>query len=309
MVTKWLFQLVLPVLAFAMFLLAGSATVALAWGVPPPPPSFVTAWTEIHSSDHTRFPCFEGTWPCNGQVAQAGSVVHDLATITSSVTGSTPTGKVTFARFVGDLHCTTKPFSLESVAVSGSGRVATAESSNIGPLVPGDYSYKAVYFPDAAAKKLGFKTKPANCEQLRVAEPLKPTAKTVIHYADHKPLACYDVGCIGQVAPAGSVVHDLATIYSGDPTKTPTGVFTFAWFTGDMECTTTPVSLESVAVSGSGGVATAESSNTVPLPAGSYSYKAVYFPDAAAKALGLGRTPAECEQLGIQATDEEEESS
>jgi hypothetical protein len=136
--------------------------------IPPTGKPEAKAATVIHYSNHTPLPCFKGAPPCNEQVAPAWSEVHDLATVTSSIASITPTGAVNFAFFAGTAHCTGRATSVERVAVVAANGLGTAESSETAPLAPGHYSYKAVYFPDAAAKELGLKTMPAPCEQLLV---------------------------------------------------------------------------------------------------------------------------------------------
>jgi hypothetical protein len=103
------------------------------------------------------------------QVAPVASLVHDQATVTSSDAAKTPTGSVTFAWFAGNLHCSSrKPTSLQTVALAGGAGVTTTESSSVGLLAAGDYSYRAQYVPDAAARELGFVPTTSACEQLRI---------------------------------------------------------------------------------------------------------------------------------------------
>jgi hypothetical protein len=130
----------------------------------PPKDADAKISTIVHFRDHTPVPPFQG-----GQLAPAGSVVHDNATVTSSVASVTPTGTVRFAFFAGNLNCSgQRPPRLEQVALSGSGGVATAESSNVGPLAAGNYSYRAMYIPDQAAIEKGFESVTSACEQLGV---------------------------------------------------------------------------------------------------------------------------------------------
>jgi len=68
---------------------------------------------------------------------------------------------------------------------------------------------------------------------------------TIIHATrTHVPLPCFAAGCAGQVGPAGSIVHDKATIVSSDPTRTPTGIVIFALFVGNLHCKADPESVD-----------------------------------------------------------------
>jgi len=264
-----------------------------------------SAHTEIQFANNTVAPCFSGTPPCFGQVVPAGSIVHDKATLTSSDATLDPTGFVVFGFYDGNAHCSLdRATSHETVTVGGSGGVTTAESSNTAPLAAGDYSYKAVYFPDPAAQARGFRRTPAECESL-LAVGVGVDGEgvdTVIHFADHSEVPCFATACVGRVAPAGSVVHDEATVTSSSNDLTPTGTIRFAFYEGELNCSLDrATSHEEVALSGTGGVATAETSNTVPLTPGDYSYRAIYVPDSAAVDHGFRSTPSACEPLEVSA--------
>ena len=112
-------------------------------------------------------PCYEASVPNCGQTVPVHSVVHDKARVSSY--GPPPTGTVTFA-FFNDLDCRGNPVLIEVVPVqlTNSPTVSIANSSSNGPLEPGDYSYRALYNPDAAAQASGLGEVPGDCEQLRV---------------------------------------------------------------------------------------------------------------------------------------------
>ena len=112
-------------------------------------------------------PCYEASVPNCGQTVPVHSVVHDKARVSSY--GPPPTGTVTFA-FFNDLDCRGNPVLIEVVPVqlTNSPTVSIANSSSNGPLEPGDYSYRALYNPDAAAQASGLGDVPGDCEQLRV---------------------------------------------------------------------------------------------------------------------------------------------
>jgi hypothetical protein len=254
-----------------------------------------TAVTDIHYADHSLPPCFN--IGCLHRVAPQGSVVHDSVVVTSSNPGLDPTGDVTFRWFTDTADCNGSAFSDESVALTVAGGVGTAESSNVGPLIAGKYSYKAIYFPDTAAQALGFATTPAICEQLTV---IKVKVTTIIHFADHTVVPCNGPGCILQVAPDGSVVHDNITVNSGFSNRTPTGTVEVAFFAGGLHCggvTPTFETITLVAPSIPKNITTAETSDVGPLAPGDYSYRAKYWPDAAAVSKGLGSSVGPCEQL------------
>jgi hypothetical protein len=269
--------------------------------------------TEIHLTDpqgtlHIPVPCFANPCVANEHIGPAGSKVHDKATVTSSNPTLNPTGSIRFL-FYTNLHCQQGgpfglPVNLPPAAISAFGGVGTAESISTAALAVGEYSYRTSYVPDAAAAALGFHNNPGPCEQLRI---IKVRSGTSIHFgspadaAPHASLPCYDAGCIGQTAPVGSVIHDLDSIDSTDTTRPPTGYVRFGFYEKESECRGRPTSFEDVTVvidGGNSALGTAESSSKT-LAAGDYSYKAIYFPDAAAKAFGLGASPANCEQLRI----------
>jgi hypothetical protein len=266
-------------------------------------PVAATVTTVIHLADHTPAPCFAER--CKGRVAPASSVVHDLATIASNDPAKTPTGTVEFRFWKANRDCSGRiPTRVEGpiALIEVSPGVASAESSDAGPLDAGVYSYGVRYFPDDAAKAQGFRASEADCEPLRV---IKVSVGTLIRFQDgQKVPSCTVAGCEGQVAPSGSVVQDKATVTSEtsgpDPDRTPTGSVEFAFFAGDLRCGGSPSTVQTSILSGSRRVTTADSADTGPLAPGNYSYKAVYLPDAAAKALGLGSAAADCEQLLVQ---------
>src|SRR5256886_9935487 len=125
-------------------------------------------------------------------------------------------------------------------------------SASQGPLSAGSYSFIAHYNGD-----LNYTATDSPCEPLTVTA-LTPTALTEIHDASHTPVV---------TVPAGTTVHDKATV-SGS-FGTPTGTVTFTFFTASsagrkstrLNCS---LSLDAYAVFYS-------SARQVPLSAGSYS--------------------------------------
>jgi hypothetical protein len=298
---RWPAGAVALVIALAFVLAGQGSTTPLAAQVGTTTAVIVT---EIHFPNHTPLACFN-VFCVGNHVGPANSLVHDLAAVISTDPNLTPTGTVRFL-FWGNgktLNCTGIPSQPQWVVpvVPSVNGVGLAESPDIGPLPAGDYSYRTRYTPDAAAQALGFGATPGPCEQLRL---INITSGTVIHHSDHTPLDCFEPTCPpggGQVAPDGSVIHDLETVDSSDDNRPPTGTVDFAFFNDTPECDTRPASIETVAVVITGGnpsEGTAETAD-VTLAPGSYSFKAIYNPDAAAIALGLGQAPANCEQLRI----------
>ena len=121
-------------------------------------------------------PCFnpDNQGPqCAGQVAPAGDVVWDTAKVWCNV-GVPCFGTVEFRFFAGSAHCSGGALYREEVNLTGpiakntTGAISLAQ----GPLIAGDYSFRAFYRPDAAAQALGITAPPwglqGECEQLRV---------------------------------------------------------------------------------------------------------------------------------------------
>src|SRR5207244_3943216 len=165
-----------------------------------------TALTEIHNASHavvTSVP--------------AGSTVHDKATVSGSL--GTPTGTVTFTFFTGSSACTGASVASGTVALDASG--VAHPSASQGPLSAGSYSFSAHY----NGEDVNYSAGDSPCEPLTVSE-LTPTVVTEIHDASH---------AVVTSVPAGSTVHDKATV-SGS-LGTPTGTVTFTFFTGSSACT------------------------------------------------------------------------
>src|SRR5437867_8662389 len=127
-----------------------------------------------------------------------------------------------------------------------------------GPLSAGSYSFRAHYNgedPNYAATD-------SPCEPLTV-EALTPTALTEIHDANHTTVV---------IVPAGTTVHDKATLTGAF--GTPTGTVTFTFFTASSACTGASVAAGTVALDASG--VAHPSTSQGPLSAGSYSFRAHY---------------------------------
>jgi len=137
--------------------------------------------TSFHSQEG-ELTCYSGATHkelCAGQVATYGQEVQDWAKVTCSAQVGYCTGTVDFTIY-NNAHCTIPPSGQElgvpliPLTVPG---VSLARSTFWMPA-PGDYSYKAMYHPDAdsTARLLAAGVSvppwgiPAPCEQLRIVE-------------------------------------------------------------------------------------------------------------------------------------------
>src|SRR2546426_952508 len=179
-----------------------------------------TVATEIHDASHavvTSVP--------------AGSTVHDKATVSGSF--GTPTGTVTFTFFTASSACTGASVGSGTVTLDASG--VAHPSASQGPLSAGSYSFIAHYNGD-----LNYTATDSPCEPLTV-EALTPTALTEIHDASHTPVV---------TVPAGTTVHDKATLAGAF--GTPTGTVTFTFFIASSACTGASVGSGTVTLDASG---------------------------------------------------------
>jgi hypothetical protein len=103
---------------------------------------------------------------------------------------------------------TSAPFALDA---SG---VADGTAFAFQPGVAGSFAFQATYSGDGT-----YTGSTGPCELLTVT-PLASTTATVIHNAAHAPVTS---------VPAGTTVHDQATVTG--TLSTPTGTVTFNWFT------------------------------------------------------------------------------
>ncbi len=194
--------------------------------------------------------------------AVLGSQVHDTATVTASP--FTATGTVTYHLYSGlDCNANNELGSAEQVTLTGAGLVPN--SSETDPLQAGSYSYKAVYSGDS-----NYTGSTGACEPFKIAQAGSQTATVV---KDHAGVT------VDAANPAvlGSQVHDTATVTASP--FTATGTVTYHLYSGlDCNANNELGSAEQVTLTGAGLVP--NSSETDPLQAGSYSYKAVYSGDS-----------------------------
>ena len=175
-----------------------------------------TTATTIHNAAH-------------GEITHApiGSTVHDLATVSGSGAGGTPTGNVTFTVYMGNTTCTGEGASAGTVDLDD----GTSHPSDTAVVPVGGLSYKATYNGSDV-----YNASTGACEPL-VGDKLDSTTVTNIHNAAHETVTS---------VVAGTTVHDQATVSGG--LGTPTGTVTFKWFTngncsGDAVATSDPFDL------------------------------------------------------------------
>ena len=159
-----------------------------------------TTVTVIHDADHATVTS-----------VPAGTTVHDQATVTGGRLG-TPTGTVTFSWFTNGTctapaAATSGPFALDA---SG---VADGTTFPQTPVVVGDSRSRR---PTRVTARTTAST--GDCEPLTVT-PVASSTVTAIHNANQ----------VVTSVPAGTTVHDQATVTGG--LGTPTGTVTFSWFT------------------------------------------------------------------------------
>jgi hypothetical protein len=152
--------------------------------------------------------------------------------------------------------------------VTTSGGIATGTFT--APSSPGTYWYHAEH---PAQQNLAGATWPdaqSNCISITVANVSGGTSAitTEVHDAGHNDITNSSV-------PLGSVVHDKATVTTTG-NSIPTGSTVTFQFFANGECSGDPSSEETVALNGGSFSESVESSDTGPLAAGSYSYKAKF---------------------------------
>src|SRR5947209_6327774 len=219
-----------------------------------------TVATEIHDASHAVVAS-----------VPAGSTVHDKATVSGSV--GTPTGTVTFTFLTASSACTGA--SVGSVAVTLDASRVAHPSASQPSSTPFSYSFIAHYNGD-----LNYTATDSPCEPLTVTA-LTPTALTEIHDASHTPVV---------TVPAGTTVHDKATLAGAF--GMPTGTVTFTFFTASSACTGASVGSGTVTLDASG--VAHPSASQGPLSAGSYSFLAHYNGD-----LNYTATDSPCEPLTV----------
>ncbi len=143
----------------------------------------------------------------------AGTAVHDQATVTGG--SGTPTGTVTFSWFTNGACATPAAATSTPVPLDPTG-VADATAFAFTPGAPGSFAFQAVYSGDGT-----YTASTGPCEPLTVTPAASGTA-SVIHDTTHTAVTS---------VPAGTTVHDQATVTGQPGVPSPTGTVTFSWFT------------------------------------------------------------------------------
>ncbi len=204
----------------------------------------------------------------------AGSTVHDSATVTGS--GPTPTGNVNFTFYPGSGSCTGDSISKGTVALNGG---VADPSTSAGPLNAGSYSFKGSYGGDN-----NYNGSVSGCESLTVNQ-ITPKVSTVIHLANGSVVS-------GPIA-LGSSVSDEADVTGSF--GIPTGNVDFTFYNNGT-CTPEGNGAGNVALNGSG--VASPSNPEGPLTTGSYSFKAHYNGDT-----NYVSGDSDCESLTVNKSD------
>jgi hypothetical protein len=248
-----------------------TSTVALTAGAATSAPYTTTAagtyrWVATYNGDTNNnavvHPCnspnesavITQTTPTIATVASAGGAVGSTTlTDTATVTGSNPTGTVTFNLFGPDnASCSGSPIHTSTVALSG----GTATSSGFSPTAPGVYRWTATYSGDANNASVSHPCNAPN-ESATVTK-RSPTIATVASAGGNLGTALSDTATLtGALNPTGSITFNL---YGPD----------------NANCSGSPVFTSTVAVSGTG----ATSASFTPTTAGVYRWTASYSGDA-----------------------------
>ena len=195
--------------------------------------------------------------PITGGSVPVGTAVHDKATVIGD--GITvPTGLVAFDLYA-DPTCQQGPpiIPTEILPLDLSGM---AESTPVPGLPVGSYGYLVNYLGDQV-----YLPSRGICEPFRV-EQLESQIETQVHDANH-------VNITNQTVPAGTAVHDKATVFGAGPI--PTGSVTFNLIAG-ANCVGSTIATEIVPLDLTG---MAESTATSTLAIGSYGYLVSYSGD------------------------------
>ncbi|MEO8486701.1 MAG: IPTL-CTERM sorting domain-containing protein [Betaproteobacteria bacterium] len=238
-------------------LVAGSATsnayTTLAAGV--------YRWTATYSGDANNngvsHPCNSANesatitqaTPTIATVASAGGAVGKQVSDTASVTGSSPTGSVTFNLYGPDnAACSGSPIFTSTIALAG----GSATSASYTTTAPGVYRWTASYSGDANNAAVSHPCNSAN-ESATITK-ASPTIATVASAG----------GAIG------TLLSDTATLTGA---VNPTGTVTFSLYGPDnATCSGSPVFTSTVNLSG----ASATSASYTTTAAGVYRWTATY---------------------------------
>ena len=189
----------------------------------------------------------------------AGTTVHDQATVTGQAGLGTPTGTVTFSWFTNGT-CTA-PRRRRRIRSRSTRRGRGRDDVPADAGVSGSFAFQATYSGDGT-----YAASTGACEPLTVT-PIASTTVTVIHDADHAPVTS---------VPAGTTVHDQATVTGG--LGTPTGTVTFSWFTNGT-CTAPAAATSDPFPLTPAGSRTRRRSRRRRASSGSFAFQATYSGD------------------------------
>jgi hypothetical protein len=171
----------------------------------------------------------------------------------------TPTGTVTYY-FFAEGNCDSEPVWNDQVDVS-QGNVPDSEATDALPA--GNYSFDAYYGGDS-----NYTSETSDCEPFTVLP--APTATTTIVND-----ATSNAAWTGNET-VGATAYDTSMVTGGIEGFTPTGTVTYTFFSS-LNCTGTGTSQAPLALKSDGTVP--NSATTDPLPAGNYSFDAIYSGD------------------------------
>jgi hypothetical protein len=222
--------------------------------------------TEVRNDTNASLPATGGHVPL-------GTTVHDTATVGDQVTGFDLTGTLTYHFYTG-LDCNPKNEVVSSPAdttnVSATGTAGS--SAPHGPLAAGDYSFNAEYSGNSNYNGSGLSA----CEPFTVDQASTTVRTSVVREDTGGTVA------VGGNVPAGTSVHDTATVGTQVGTFVITGTVTYHFF-ASIDCKSnefiggSPKWPQDVTISGG---AVPNSQSTGPLPGGSYGFQAVYQGDS-----------------------------
>ena len=207
----------------------------------------LTATTKVHDASHTDI---------TGTSVALGSIVHDTAKLSGTVTGKTPAA-ITFA-FYSQADCAGSPTAVANTGAD-EGDATADRSAASAALGAGSYSYKA-----SVADNANYLGDSSDCENFSVGK-AQLTATTKVHDASHNDITN------GSVA-LGSIVHDTAKLSGIVAGKTPAAI-TFAFYS-QADCGGSPVVVANTGADQGDPTADRSARPSAALDAGSYSYKA-----------------------------------
>jgi hypothetical protein len=184
-----------------------------------------------------------------------GASAYDTAAV-AGVDDIAPTGSVTYDLF--DNSGCTGPTTTDTITLTGG---VVPQSTTTSALGAGSYSFDASYSGDDVYSGVT-----SSCEPFRVGQTSASVGTLVDDVATN--------GAWGGSEVTGAYAYDTATV-TGPAGITPAGTVTYSFFTNGG-CSGPPSTTDPVSLSGG---TVPQSTETVALPTGSYSFEAVYSGD------------------------------